>query len=199
MKIPLILTRSVYHESLDLSYTLGFTRVEDYNQHFRYYDQQADGDLIANQYTLSYYRLMKTSKRDIRPKFGQTFFFQYEHTPFGGDYYGEILSLQAQLYFPGLFKHHSLKGRIGLQTQDMSSDADSYRFSSPIPFTRGYVYEPFQTFLTTSTDYALPVWYADLNILSLLNIQRIRANIFHDYGYGIFSKSLLSHAVRYDG
>ena len=128
---------------------------------------------------------MKTSKRDIRPKFGQTFFFQYEHTPFGGDYYGEILSLQAQLYFPGLFKHHSLKGRIGLQTQDMSSDADSYRFSSPIPFTRGYVYEPFQTFLTTSTDYALPVWYADLNILSLLNIQRIRANMFHDYGYGI--------------
>ncbi|MFC2126510.1 hypothetical protein ACFLU5_17105 [Bacteroidota bacterium] len=143
IRLPLLLTHSVYHESLDLTLNTGYTRADGYDAPFRYLDQQGDGNLIANQYILSYRRLLKTSKRDIRSKFGQTFFLQYDHTPFGGEYFGEMISLQTLLYFPGLFKHHSIRGRFGLQFQDMTVEANRYRFSSPIPFPRGYGYTPF--------------------------------------------------------
>lgn len=35
-----------------------------------------------------------------------------------------------------------------------------------------------------SGNYTLPVWYPDIAIGPLLNIQRLRANGFFDYGFG---------------
>lgn len=35
-----------------------------------------------------------------------------------------------------------------------------------------------------SANYTLPVWYPDLNLGPLLNVQRVRVNGFLDYGYG---------------
>jgi hypothetical protein len=35
-----------------------------------------------------------------------------------------------------------------------------------------------------SAKYALPVWYPDIAMGPVLNIQRLRANFFFDYGFG---------------
>ncbi|MEQ8423842.1 MAG: hypothetical protein RIA63_03970, partial [Cyclobacteriaceae bacterium] len=34
------------------------------------------------------------------------------------------------------------------------------------------------------SNYTLPIWYPDINIGPLLNIQRIKTNLFFDYGQG---------------
>jgi hypothetical protein len=33
-------------------------------------------------------------------------------------------------------------------------------------------------------NYTLPVWYPDISLGPVLNIQRVRANGFYDYGFG---------------
>ena len=124
------------------------------------------------------------SKRDIKSRFGQNIFLQYDHTPFGGDYIARMLSFQTRLYFPGFFKHHSLNGLIGLQLQDLRNTREGYQFANPVYFPRGYGYRAYDSFYMTSINYAFPVWYMDFHLGSLLNIQRIRANLFHDSGYG---------------
>jgi outer membrane protein assembly factor BamA len=35
-----------------------------------------------------------------------------------------------------------------------------------------------------SANYTLPIWYPDLNLGPLLNVQRVRAHAFFDYGFG---------------
>jgi hypothetical protein len=53
-----------------------------------------------------------------------------------------------------------------------------------------------------SANYTLPVWYPDVAIGPLLNIQRMRMNGFFDYGYGstvfssVFSQTYQSAGVE---
>ena len=42
----------------------------------------------------------------------------------------------------------------------------------------------FQTFYALSANYTLPLWYPDIALGPLLNIQRLRANLFFDHGLG---------------
>lgn len=35
-----------------------------------------------------------------------------------------------------------------------------------------------------SLNYTLPLWYPDIAMGPVLNVQRLRANLFGDYGYG---------------
>jgi hypothetical protein len=42
----------------------------------------------------------------------------------------------------------------------------------------------FADFYTASANYTLPLWYPDIAIGPLINFQRLRANLFYDYGFG---------------
>ncbi|HMR58227.1 MAG TPA: hypothetical protein PKC10_12955, partial [Cyclobacteriaceae bacterium] len=63
-------------------------------------------------------------------------------------------------------------------------DNGAYTFRNQIPVPRGQSISRFENFYSMSVNYALPVWYPDVNIGPLLNIQRVRANAFLDYGFG---------------
>lgn len=149
-----------------------------------------NGNLIYNHLNISAYRLQKQSRRDINPKWGQTMFLSLYGTPYGGDYNGSQLSFYSQLYFPGLFKHHSLWGYWGYQKTMMEElggngqGFDNYQFRNRIPLPRGLGISRFEDFYTMSVNYTLPVWYPDINIGPLLNVQRVRLNGFVDYGFG---------------
>lgn len=182
IQIPLNLTRSKYYQNLNIGYTFGFNRITDYNFFARHIDQQANGDLIFNTYYLNYSRLLKISKRDIHSKFGQFVYLNYKNTPFGGDYLGGLFSSEVRFYFPGLFKHHSLFINSNFLYQDLQNGAKEYLFQSPVSFTRGYDYMYYRTYINNSLNYTLPLLYPDLHIGSLINIQRVYANLFLDVG-----------------
>ncbi|HCW09204.1 MAG TPA: hypothetical protein DGG95_17745 [Cytophagales bacterium] len=159
-------------------------------------DQTDNGNLIYNHFAFSGYRLLKQSHRDINSKFGQAFFVNLFNTPYGGDYTAYQFSFYGLLFFPGLAKHHSLWGYWAYQNSKIDllhyansagsviADNGSYQFRNQIPLPRGLSVSRYQNMYSASANYTLPIWYPDISVGPLLNIQRVRANGFFDYGFG---------------
>lgn len=210
LRIPLLTTNSKYHGNLSFGNYVGYTRVTDfensidgggrlfpsnYPQFFlrEYID---NGKLLYNHFTLTAYRLLKQSRRDINSKFGQTININWYSTPYGGDFSGKQFSLYTQLYFPGIIKHHSLWGYWAFQSTKIppvyaNSEVgrDSYLFNNQIPVPRGQSVFRFEKFYSMSVNYTLPLWYPDVALGPWLNIQRFRGNAFFDYGFGSTTRS----------
>jgi hypothetical protein len=139
--------------------------------------------------------MMKRSRRDIYSKWGQQITVHAYNTPFSGsDYNGGQFSVYGVGYFPGLMKHHSLWGYWGFQSTLIERlsrsgntivDNNLYYFRNRIPLPRGQSVARFQNFYSMSLNYTMPVWYPDVAVGPLLNIQRLRTNVFIDYGFGI--------------
>jgi outer membrane protein assembly factor BamA len=83
---------------------------------------------------------------------------------------------------PSFAKHHSLSLRGGFQRQQ--NRQGSYYFSSPILFTRGYSYQNHESLFTSSAEYRFPLFYPDIALGPLVNIQRVKGALFYDIGQG---------------
>lgn len=205
-RIPLLLTRSKYNMNLTLKNWVGYTRVQNFrNQvttednvlysqgvgrivkvsdsiHY-VFDQRIDnGDLIYNQATFSLSRFLRQSRRDFNPKFAQLLDLELYNTPFGGDFNGKLAVARLSLYFPGFAKHHSILLRGGYQQGTEGYALDRYTFRNRVFRPRGFSYPLDSRFMSGSVNYAAPVWYPDIQFGPMLNIQRLRANVFYDYG-----------------
>ncbi len=207
LRLPFLLTRSKYFSEIDISNSIGLTQVSSFKNEvsqngtiissgtsrfvpandslfFGFNDRVSSGQLISNQFTISYSHSLKTSRRDFNPKWAQFLTFENYSTPYGGDLRGGLTAIRAALYFPGLFKHHSLYFRGGYQSSINSTDLNIYQFRNRIFKPRGYAYPRDNEFIMFSANYALPLVYPDLAIGPLLNIQRIKTNLFLDGGNG---------------
>jgi hypothetical protein len=154
---------------------------------YPFVNYQGNGNLIYNHFSLSAYRLLKQSRRDIYSKWGQAIYLNAYGTPYGGDYTGAQFSFYGIGYFPGLFKHHSLWGYWGYQYSRISpitTEPNNYVFRNQVPLPRGLSITRYQNFYSMSANYTLPIVYPDIALGPLLNLQRIRMNGFYDYGYG---------------
>jgi hypothetical protein len=96
------------------------------------------------------------------------------------DYDGSMLSADVGLFFPGIFKQHSL--RIGGAYE--RQEPDNYRFESEIPFSRGYDYRYHDNIYKISADYALPMVYPDFDLGPFLYLKRVKGKLFYDGGIG---------------
>ncbi len=216
LRIPLITTNSRYHGNVTFSNYVGVTQVSDFrnsinNDRFLSYVYRSgpetplrptyeriyffrnyvgEGTLVSNRFQFSAYRLLKQSRRDINSKWGQAVYLNWYSTPYGGDFSGNQFSFYTTLYFPGLFKHHSLWGYWAYQSTDIPqirSNGDglnNYLFRNQIPLPRGLSVFRFEKFYTIAGNYTFPVVYPDVALGPLVNLQRIRANGFVDYGFG---------------
>jgi hypothetical protein len=216
LRIPLLTTHSRFYSEFSVSNYVGVTNVtqfensidgggrvipSNYPQYF-FRSYQDNGTLIYNRFNLSAYRLLKQSRRDINSKWGQTIMMNWYSTPYGGDFSAKQFSFYSLLYFPGVFKHHSLWGYWAYQSTFIpqayrtGEGLDNYIFSNQIPLPRGlssYI-SRFQKFYSMSANYTLPVWYPDIALGPILNIQRVRINGFTDYGFGssVFGQNAFS-------
>lgn len=181
IRLPLNFTRSQFSRTLQLESKLGFTKVNGYDLPVRKYSQQANGNLTSLHYGLVYSRLLKRSKRDIHSRWGQVLRGGYIHTPFGGDYQGFRAFASANLYNPGLFKHHSFIIKTGYQFQDL---ANNYRFSSSVSYPKGYGHMALEHYGLASFNYTLPLFYPDWSIGPFFYFQRLQGNAFHERGWG---------------
>lgn len=207
LRIPLQLTNSKYSRSLSIGNAVGFTKTSAFESTvtrggtviyrgpervtvaydtllFLYKDQLNDGNLLYNNFNFSFYNLLKRSRRDFLSRWGQTLNVDLLNTPYGSDFEGRLLAVRSTLYFPGLFKHHFLYTRLGYQESLQGTETNLYTFRNKLSKPRGHSYPADEKFFSFSANYALPVWYPDIAIGPLLNIQRIKANFFYDYGKG---------------
>ena len=217
LSVPLITTTSKYYGNITFGNSVGITQVSNFTNSINnsriipsvivndtikifYFlsNYVGNGNLLYNHFSLSAYRLLKQSRRDINSKWGQELFLNIYNTPYGGNYNGAQFSFYGVLLFPGLAKHHSLWGYWGYQNSKVDNqfyyanragtavaDNYNYQFRNQIPLPRGGLgISRFQNFYSMSGNYTLPVWYPDIVLGPILNIQRMRANLFYDYGFG---------------
>jgi hypothetical protein len=208
LRVPFLLTRSKYIRHLEVGNNVGITSVSDFNRTvtnadgividerpgrygvfadtllFLYKGLQNRGTLVQNSFRISFINSLKTNYRDFLSPWSQSFVFEHISTPFGGDFEGRLWAFRSSLSFPGLFKHHVLYGRFAHQFRLQGVETDLYNFRNRIPRPRGHAYPNDATFTTLSVNYALPLWYPDISIGPMVNVQRLKTNLFYDYGRG---------------
>jgi hypothetical protein len=119
--------------------------------------------------------------RDLYPRWGQALSVSYSQTPSDRRILGSIFSMEASLYFPGLFPHHHLYVSGGYQHQQLE------KYFVPInriDFPRGFDSEVSEDFISLNVNYAFPVICPDWSIAPVLYLKRIRMNLYHDWSYG---------------
>ncbi|HMJ67841.1 MAG TPA: hypothetical protein VK508_03045 [Cyclobacteriaceae bacterium] len=209
IRVPLILTRSKYNTTLTLKNNVGVTKVTNLRNQvtdmdnrlissgterivpvndtlrFIFDNQTGNGTLLYNQFTFSFSNFLKQSRRDFNPRWAQLLDLEFYNTPYGGDFQGSLAAARTVLYFPGVLKHHSLFFRGGWQVGTDGAEANRYSFRNRVFRPRGHSYPHDTEFRSVSANYALPLWYPDINIGPMLNIQRLRATVFYDRGQAI--------------
>ena len=176
--IPLNLSRGIYNTSITFGSNIAFTEISG-QKYTDPYDN-GNGELLPVGYHFNFARYRFSSFRDLYPTGGQYFFLSFYHTPWKGDYNGSLFSARAGLYFPGLFKHHSLRIKGGFERQW----PDNYHFENDIVFPRGYDYRYHDTIYKASVNYAMPLAYPDWAVGNTLYLKRFRTNLFYDIGIG---------------
>jgi hypothetical protein len=194
LRVPLVTTSSKYSSNVTIGATAGITKVSNFENSVTHGGRVFDGyffseyldngNLIFGNVNLTANRLMKRSRRDIYSKWGQRLLVENYSTPFGGDFTGQLSAVTSYLYFPGFFRQHSIWGYGAFQYSTIPVGPDSYLFQSQIPQPRGLSVGRFERLYTAGSNYTFPLVYPDIALGPLLNIQRVRANVFFDYAVG---------------
>lgn len=197
VRIPIIVTNGRFVGNVLFANKVEYTAVSDFQNNVTgdgrlgFPDYIDNGKLISNHFTVDASRLLKRSRRDINSRWGQRVILNLYGTPYGGDFFGNQFSLYALLYFPGLWKHHSFWGYVAHQRTNMrllnevsSDQREMYFFRNQVPLPRGQGVSRHERYSGWSANYTFPIWYPDIAIGPLLNLQRLRANLFFDLGYG---------------
>ena len=132
-------------------------------------------------YQIYAYNQIRSTAKDIYPKWAQAIQFNYKHTPFNGNNLGTLISFEGNFYFPGFLKNNSFK-LSGIYQKRNGKD---YAFGDLFHAPRGSYTSAFanKKIKMVSVDYAFPILYPDFKIGSLLYLKRIKANIFYDYAF----------------
>ncbi len=102
----------------------------------------------------------------------------YAHSPWGDGDFGETYAASANLFFPGLFKHHGVRLYGGYQEWTHSYAP----FDTFIQAPRGTLEKRGTAAYTLGIDYKFPVAYPDWSLGGLLYLKRLKAKLFLDYG-----------------
>ncbi len=134
-------------------------------------------------YRLTASQKQRSNQKDVYPHLGQSIDISYRHTPFGSNDMGSIFSAQADLYFPGLFRHHGIWFYGGYQQRN-DKDLVSYSVSILISYPRGYTSTYDENLVSLSVNYKLPLWYPDFSFGSVIYLKRLKLNLFYDWANG---------------
>ncbi|MCX6247802.1 MAG: hypothetical protein NTW10_08725 [Bacteroidetes bacterium] len=147
------------------------------------------GLITSLDYRLTYSQYIRSSAKDMYPRFGQTFQLDYRNTPFAGNLMGDIFAAQTNLYFPGIFKHQGIWAYGAFQSYNPSLNS-FYTYASLINFPRGYVGYTDDRIISLALNYKLPLFYPDLSLGSVAYFKRFKLNLFFDWAQGWTGKEL---------
>lgn len=163
-------------------YTFGFNAATSYTSRYNLSLPELEGRLASTiSFPLAYqiylnHNLMR-STRDLAPRWGQNLTLIYRMAPFDKGMNGNMSSLRATLYFPGLFPNHSFQARFGYQRKFgiFGANNDIFRVSG---YDQLKATRPDNSLLFS---YRLPLAYPDWGIGNLAYIKRFYGGFFADF------------------
>ena len=146
-------------------------------------DRVTSGWITTLDYRLSFSQYIRSSVKDMFPRFGQTLDFYFRNTPFKNNSMGDIFSAQANLYFPGIFKHQGIMAYGAYQSYHRRTGT-LYSFANSINFPKGYTGYRDEQVMSLALNYKMPLFYPDLSLGSLVYFKRFKLNLFFDWAQG---------------
>ncbi|TCD25118.1 hypothetical protein EZ456_16410 [Pedobacter psychrodurus] len=130
------------------------------------------------EYNFTFNHSVRTTERDIAPKWAQVFRATYNHQPFDKNLKGEILALESFLYFPGLAKNHSFLASFNYQK---ASGVNQY--ATEIATVYGYNNILAKSALQNSLlfNYRFPFAFPDWELGPFAYVRNFRAGLFCHY------------------
>ncbi|WP_316736558.1 hypothetical protein [Pedobacter aquatilis] len=130
------------------------------------------------EYNFTFNHSVRTTERDIAPRWAQILRATYNHQPFDKNLGGEILALESFLYFPGFAKNHSFLASFNYQKANGVN-----QYAIEIPTVYGYNNILARNRLQNSMlfNYRFPFAFPDWELGSLAYIRNFRAGLFCHY------------------
>ncbi len=205
INVPLTLTHNRFYKYLQPSVNYNFYKISEYttagipvsyvNNSFVQIGNSTSYIEDATEYsTLEYsiymHNLLKKTERDVNYRWGQVLDVNFQSTPFGGLNIGKIFGVRNRIYFPGIFKYHSIKIDNEFQYKwkgeeynysTQNTYHNYYRFGNYYSFARGYYNYSNDELYSLKTNYMFPLWNPDISIPKIVYLKRITSNVFFDY------------------
>ena len=130
------------------------------------------------EYNVTFNHSVRTSERDIAPKWAQVFRFTYNHQPFDKNLGGEIMALESFFYLPGFAKNHSFLASFNYQSANGVN-----QYATEIATVYGYNNILARSKLENSMlfNYRFPFAFPDWELGSLAYVRNLRAGLFCHY------------------
>lgn len=173
--LPLIFTGGKYYKGMNVQIHTSWI---NYTDNTSPKPNKFQGVTNSLDYGFYAYRYIKQSGKDLYPRWGQTFSFNFRHSPFGDIDYGQIISVASRIYFPGLFRHHGIRMDFNWQKRVFTH----YYFPNQIYMPRGYYISHASLMKCFAFNYKFPIVYPDLSLGPFAYIKRLKANLFFDGG-----------------
>ena len=179
--LPFNFSRNVYTTTLSLqcnySYSLiDFTHSIPYSMPDKF---RASGPDL----TLEFSNKKLQSHREYYSRWGQELSAFYRYSKLKtNDGSLKSVSVISNLYFPGIFKNHSLRMYLGYENNSTAQGYGVYWLSKKLEFVRGYMSENYTEFYKVTTAYSMPLFYPDFSIGRIIYCNRIRWDLFYDIG-----------------
>lgn len=176
--LPLLFTGGQYYKGLRLRMHTSFYNITNTTSPE---DNKLTGTINTIDYSITAYRYIKQSVKDLYPRWGQYLITTFRHSPLGENNLGSIFSAGIRLYFPGVIRHHGIRIDFNHQVKNFGH----YAFSNQIALPRGYLAVNDRTLTSFMLNYKFPFAYPDLALGPILYLKRLKANLFYDGGIGI--------------
>jgi hypothetical protein len=130
------------------------------------------------EYNFTFNHSVRTTERDIAPKWAQVFRITYDHQPFDKNLKGKVMALESFLYFPGFAKNHSFLASFNYQEADGVN-----QYATEIATVYGYNNILAKSKLRNSLlfNYRFPFAFPDWELGSLAYVRNFRAGLFSHY------------------
>jgi len=175
VSLPLNLSRGRNITGINPSVSYEFDRTYYHNYQENYYTR----GLQTIDYGLWFYTYQRMAYRDLVPRWGLTFDLNHRSSPFSESILGNMFSMEARGYVPGLVEDHGISLALGYQNQE----PDKYLYTSYLDFPRGFEPRTSEELVTFESEYLFPLAYPDWNIPSLIYVKRLKAAGFFDYAW----------------
>jgi len=136
----------------------------------------SENQITSLTYSFVAYTQLKKSLKDIYPKWGASLSTVLKHTPFSSSK-SMVYGLTGTFYMPGIIKHQGIRIYTAYQYKDIGT----YRYGNVISSPRGYTGISMQQMFSIKSEYALPLFYPDMDIPAVAYLKRVTAHLFYDY------------------
>ncbi len=190
LKLPFNWTHNSWIRSFQPSVSLNYKDLQPYRANPIHFDPY---QITVVNYSLVASNTLKTSQRDLLPRWSQKLEVNFNNSPFNLND-NSLFAAQVTLDLPGIVRHHGLHLYGGYQKKNETN----YSFSDFIIFPRGYTSIFENEIYSFSAMYSMPLFYPEWEIKNLMYFKRFKTAFFYDYAQNtssLFPRSFSSIGI----